>query len=143
MPRLDLTAGSGPHPPTLTTIDRWQYLIVLGLCVLVTLPLELGPPRLGLGVRVWRQPRRLVLSIAPVWAVFVAWDIWATLEGTWSFADRYTIGVRLPGDLALEELAFFVVVPICGLLTLETVRRMSARFARCERASAVTPEAAG
>ena len=132
-----MTAGYGALTPTLVAMDRWQYIIVLGLCVLVTLPLELGPPRLGLGVRVWRQPRRLFLSIAPVWAVFVAWDIWATLEGTWSFADRYTVGVRLPGDLALEELAFFIVVPVCGLLTLETVRNMLARFERDERADAL------
>lgn len=105
-------------------LDRWHYLIVLGLCVLITLPLEAGPARFGLGVRVWRRPRRLVRALAPVWLVFVVWDIWATAHGTWSFASRYTIGLRLPGDLAVEELLFFVVVPVCGLLTLETVRRL-------------------
>ena len=50
-------------------MDRYQYLLLMGACVLVTLPLELL-----LGARVWRQPRRLALALAPAFAVFVAWD---------------------------------------------------------------------
>jgi hypothetical protein len=30
--------------------------------------------------------------------------------------------VRLPGGIPLEEVLFFVVVPICAILTLEAVR---------------------
>jgi lycopene cyclase domain-containing protein len=100
--------------------------------VLITLPLELGPRRYGFGVRVWRRPRRLLAAIGPVFVVFVVWDLWATHHGTWSFAEEYTVGLRLPGDMAIEELGFFVVIPVCGLLTLETVRSMLARMrARC------------
>ena len=109
-------------------MDRWQYLTVLALCVLITLPLEFGPRRFGLGQRVWREPRRLVRSLAPVLAVFVVWDLWATAHGTWDFAERYTIGLTLPGGMAIEEIAFFVVIPVCGLLTLETVRSMLRRW---------------
>ena len=119
-------------------MDRFQYLIVLGACVAVTLPLELGPSRLGLGARVWRRPRRLAQAVLPVAAVFIVWDLWATHHGTWDFAERYTIGVRLPGGMAIEELGFFVVVPVCGLLTLVTVRRMLALLAD-RRRSAVAP----
>lgn len=117
-------------------VDRFQYLMVLGACVLITLPLELGPRRLGLGARVWRRPRRLVQAVLPVAAVFVVWDLWATHHGTWGFAERYTIGVRFPGGMAVEELAFFVVIPVCGVLTLVTVRRMLGLLA-ARRAPAV------
>jgi lycopene cyclase domain-containing protein len=86
-------------------------------CVLVTLPLELV-----LGARVWRQPRRLALALLPALGVFVAWDVWASSAGTWGFNRAYTVGITLPGDMAIEELVFFTVIPICGLLTLETVR---------------------
>ena len=98
-------------------MDRLQYLLLMGACVLVTLPLELL-----LGARVWRQPRRLALALAPALALFVAWDLWASHRGTWDFAERYTLGVRLPGGMVVEELLFFVVIPICALLTLEAVR---------------------
>lgn len=100
-------------------MDRLQYLLLMGACVLITLPLELG-----LGARVWRQPRRLALSLLPALALFVVWDLWATATGTWDFNPDYTVGLTLPGGMAIEELLFFTVVPICGLLTLETVRRI-------------------
>src|SRR5215218_10342000 len=89
----------------------------MGACVLVTLPLELV-----LGARVWRQPGRLVRALLPAFALFVVWDLWATGTGTWGFDDRYTVGLTLPGGMAVEELVFFTVIPVCGLLTLETVR---------------------
>jgi lycopene cyclase domain-containing protein len=102
-------------------LDRFQYLIVMGLCVLVTLPLEYL-----FGARVWRRPKRLARAVLPPLVVFTAWDLWATAHGTWGFDDRFTIGVRLPGGMAVEELAFFTVVPICALLTLEAVRNLLA-----------------
>lgn len=111
-------------------MDRLQYVVVLALCVLVTLPLELGPRRLGFGARVWRQPGRLLRCVGPVLAVFVVWDLWATHNGTWGFADRYTLGIALPGGMAVEEIGFFVVIPVCGLLTLVTVRSMLRRWSR-------------
>lgn len=98
-------------------MHRFQYLALMAACVLVTLPLELG-----FGARVWRQPRRLALSLLPAAGLFVIWDVWATATGTWGFSDRYTIGITLPGGMAIEELVFFTVIPVCGLLTLETVR---------------------
>lgn len=115
-------ADGGGH--SIDAVDRLQYVLVLTICVAITLPLELGPRRLGLGARVWRRPRRLAISVLPVAAVFVLWDLWATRRGTWGFADRYTLGLTFPGGMAVEELGFFIVVPVCGLLTLVTVRRM-------------------
>jgi lycopene cyclase domain-containing protein len=100
-------------------MDRYQYLLLMAACVLITLPLEFV-----LGARVWRRPRRLVLALAPTIAVFVLWDVVAIARDHWSFSDRYTTGWAVPGDLPVEELVFFVVIPVCGLLTLEAVRRL-------------------
>jgi lycopene cyclase domain-containing protein len=98
-------------------MDHLQYLLLMGACVLVTLPLELC-----FGARVWRQPRRLAAALLPAVGLFVIWDLWATATGTWGFNPDYTVGLTLPGGMAIEELLFFTVIPICGLLTLETVR---------------------
>ena len=100
-------------------MDRFQYLLVLSACVLITLPLEFA-----FDARVWRRPRRLVRAVLPAFVVFVAWDIWATASGTWDFSERYTVGFELPGGLAVEELLFFVLIPVCTLLTLESVRNI-------------------
>ena len=103
-------------------MDRFQYLAVMAICLVSTLPLEFL-----FGARVWRQPRRTAKAIAPALVVFVAWDLWATNRGTWSFDDRYTIGVRLPGGMVLEELVFFIVVPMCALLTFDGLRSIESR----------------
>ena len=102
-------------------LERFQYLGLMAACLLVTAPLEWI-----LGARVWRRPRRLVRALLPAFVFFVAWDLWASATDTWGFDERYTIGLRLPGGMAVEELVFFLVVPICGLLTLEAVRNVLA-----------------
>ena len=103
-------------------MDRYQYLALMVGCLVLTLPLEFA-----LGARVWRRPGRTLRAIGPAYVGFVVWDVWATRRGIWSFADRYTVGVRLPGGIVIEELVFFFVVPMCALSTLEAVRAMSAR----------------
>ena len=96
-----------------------SYVAVLAFCVVGTLPLELW-----LGVRVYRQWKRLLLTLLPVVAVFVVWDLYAISAGHWTFDQEQTTGVLLPGELPLDELLFFVVVPTCALLSVEAVRKV-------------------
>ena len=95
------------------------YVGMLAFCLLGTLPLELW-----LGVRVYRQWRRLLLTLLPVVAVFVVWDFYAIAAGHWDFDPAQLLGVVLPGGVPVEELLFFVVVPTCALLAFEAVRRV-------------------
>ncbi len=98
-------------------MEQYAYLAMLVFVLLITLPLELY-----LGVRVWRRPLRLALSVLPVAALFVLWDLYAIDAGHWDFDPAQTSGVLLFGVLPLEELLFFLVVPIAGVMTLEAVR---------------------
>ena len=107
---------------------RFAYVGVLAFCLAGTAWLELV-----LGVRVYRQWRRLVLSVVPVVVVFVVWDLYAIAHGHWTFDSDRTTGVVLPGRLPLDELLFFVVIPICALLSFEAVRTVLRR--RGERAA--------
>ncbi|HVL28920.1 MAG TPA: lycopene cyclase domain-containing protein [Acidimicrobiales bacterium] len=100
-------------------LDRFQYLILMGLCLAITLPLELV-----LGARVWRRPKRLVKSLAVPVLLFMTWDWVAVARGHWDYNPRYVTGWALPGNLPVEELVFFLVIPICCLLTLEAVGRV-------------------
>ena len=102
--------------------DRFQYLILMGLCLVVTLPLEFV-----FGARVWRRPRRLLAAMAVPVVIFVVWDVIAIARDHWSYNEKYVTGWTLPFDLPVEELAFFLVIPICSLLTLEAVRRVLGR----------------
>lgn len=64
--------------------------------------------------------RRVALSILPVALVFVAWDVAATHAGHWAFDAAQVLAPRVAG-LPLEELGFFLVVPLAGLITYEAV----------------------
>jgi len=101
-------------------MDTWQYLLVLASCAAVTLPLEFAA-----GARVYRRPKALLATLAPVLAVFAGWDLIAVHHGEWWFSPRYTLGPRIAG-LPVEEWLFFLVVPICALLTYEVLGRGTA-----------------
>lgn len=109
-------------------MDRFQYLALMAGCLLVTLPLEFW-----LAARVYRRPRRMVLAVVPVALLFVAWDLFAIRRDHWSFSLQYTAGVLLPGGVPLEEVVFFLVIPLCGLLTYEAVGTVLRRRASRRR----------
>jgi lycopene cyclase domain-containing protein len=93
------------------------YLALLAGCLLGTLPLELV-----LRVRVYARWRRLLGTLVPGLVLGVAWDLYAVRRGHWHFDHRYLTGLELAG-LPVEEVLFFVVIPICAILTLEAVAR--------------------
>lgn len=94
----------------------FAYLLVLLACLVGTAPLEKV-----LKTRVYARWRRLLLTLLPVVVVFVVWDVLAIRAGHWDYDTEQVTGVSL-GGLPLEELLFFVVIPICAILTLEAVR---------------------
>lgn len=100
-------------------MSHLSYLGVLAFCLAGTAWLEIV-----LHTGVYRRWRRLLLTLVPVLAVFVVWDVYAIARGQWTFDERRTTGVLLPGRLPLEELLFFVVIPICSVLAYEAVRHV-------------------
>ncbi len=111
------------------SLPHWAYAAMLLFCLAGTLPLV---PAFGL--RVLRQPRRLLLTILAAGTPFLGWDLWATHVGHWSFDDAQTLPWRVAG-LPLEEISFFVVIPLVTVLTYEAVRvvRGESRPARAGR----------
>ena len=93
------------------------YLLVMAGCLVLTLPLELV-----LKARVYARWRRLLTALAPTVITFVAWDLYAIHDRQWTYERRWMSGVLLPGRLPLEELLFFLVVPLCAILGFEAVR---------------------
>ena len=101
-------------------MQQLTYLALLAGCLLVTAPLELV-----LGVRVYARWRRLLVAVLPEFVVFVAWVLYAIAQGHWDYSATRTLGVRLPGGIPVEEVLFFLVVPLCSVMALEAVRRVT------------------
>ena len=101
-----------PNP----AMSHLAYLGVLAFTLIGTAWLEVF-----LRTRVYRRWQRLLLTIVPVVVVFSLWDLYAIAAAHWSFDSDRTTGVLL-GPLPLDEVLFFIVVPIAAILTLEAVR---------------------
>jgi lycopene cyclase domain-containing protein len=93
------------------------YLSVLAGCIGAAVWLE---PVLK--VNVFRRWRRLALTVLPVAVIFVLWDLLAIAAGHWHFDRSQLTGVFFPGGLPLDEVLFFLVVPVCAILGFEAVR---------------------
>jgi len=95
---------------------EWSYLAMLGFVVLASFWLEFA-----FRLRVLRDPRRLLKTIALVAPVFLLWDAFAIANRHWFFSDDLTLGIYGPFGIPLEEYGFFIIIPIAGILTLEGV----------------------
>ena len=98
------------------------YVAVLAGCLAGALWLE---PFLR--VNVVRRWRRLLLTVVPVATVFVLWDLGAIAAGHWHFDPGQITGIFLGGGLPLDEVLFFLVVPVCAILGFEAVRAVLRR----------------
>ena len=102
------------------TVSHLTYVALLAGCLVVTAPLELV-----LRARVYARWRRLLVALLPELVLFVGWVLYAIAQGHWHYSARLTLGVRLPGGIPVEEVLFFLVVPLCAVLALEAVRRVT------------------
>ena len=101
-------------------MEPFAYLLVLLGCLLGTAPLELV-----LGTRVYARWRRLLLTLLPVLAVFLLWDVLAIRAGHWSYDTEQVTGITL-GVLPLGESA-------------QTAAVLDAAFASAAGGSAPSP----
>jgi lycopene cyclase domain-containing protein len=98
-------------------MGNFSYIAVLVGCLMGSGWLEIV-----LRTRVYRRWKRLTLAILPVLIIFTLWDIYAISQGHWTFDPRYVTGIIAVANVPLEEILFFISIPICAVLTLEGVR---------------------
>ena len=101
-------------------MGHWTYAALLAGCLVITAPLELV-----LRVRVYARWRRFLVAVLPEFVVFVAWVLYAIAQGHWDYSADLTLDLRLPGGIPIEEVLFFVVVPLCSVLAFEAVRKVT------------------
>ena len=117
-------------------LDQFQYLLLMACCLLITLPLEFV-----LSARVYRRVAGLAFALIPVIIIFSVWDIVGILRDHWSYSPFFTTGWKLIFGMPIEELVFFVVVPICGLLAYEAVGQILSLMRRRSRVGEAGPRA--
>jgi lycopene cyclase domain-containing protein len=114
---------SAPFSTTLSKVDvrrsdveKFGYLAMLLFVIFGSFWLEIV-----LKTSVIRRWKRLVISILPVFIVFVIWDAYAISQGHWFFNPDRTLQIIGPLNIPLEEFLFFMIVPMAAILTIEGV----------------------
>jgi len=98
-------------------MSKFAYVGVLLACLIGTAWLEYF-----LRTKVYRRTIRLFLTVIPVALVFSIWDAYAIAQGHWKFDSRYVTGITTFANIPLDEILFFIVIPICSILSFEAVR---------------------
>ena len=111
------------HPTMMAVVGQYSYVAILVFVMIGCLWLEVA-----LRTRVLRRPLRLLLAIAPALVLFFAWDVYAVAQGHWWFDPDLILGVHLPGNVPVDEVLFFVAIPIASILTLEAVRSVKSHW---------------
>lgn len=98
-----------------------DYLILILLAVAVTLPLEfIG--RMG----IYGRYRATLIALSTPILVFIAWDIVFASTDLWNFSKKHTYDLRI-FSLPIEEILFFIFIPLAALLTYHAVSHMNKR----------------
>jgi lycopene cyclase domain-containing protein len=93
-----------------------EYFIVLGIAFIIPFIKSFSRE-----IRFYKYPLRLAYAIGFPFIVFIAWDMFATSRGHWSFNENYITGIKIFG-LPAEEILFFIIIPFCALFTWEVVK---------------------
>ena len=95
---------------------HYTYFIILAASIA-------GPLALSFDKKVgfYKQWKYLFPSMMIPAFLYIAWDIFFTSKSVWSFNENYITGLKL-GNLPVEEVIFFFVVPYCCVFIYECIR---------------------
>jgi lycopene cyclase domain-containing protein len=100
-------------------LGEWSYMSMLGFVLAASWWLEFA-----FDLRVLRNPKRLIKTLALVSPWFIIWDAYAISLGHWFFDRDQMLGIIGPLNIPLEEYLFFILIPIAAVLTLEGVTKV-------------------
>jgi lycopene cyclase domain-containing protein len=102
---------------------QFHYLFVLGFiafcAIAVTLVFRLRVPRF------WRNFLFADLSIL---VIYLNWDYWAIRKGNWDFDREQILGFYLFGIVPIEEVLFFIIVPLMTVIVYTTLIKLIKYF---------------
>jgi len=75
-------------------------------------------------IRISRQWKTFLQVDLIIIALYGTWDIWAAARKAWYFDDRQVIGIKLFWLLPIEEILFFILVPLMVLISIQSLEKI-------------------
>lgn len=99
---------------------QFNYLMVLGFigaCAIFV--------NIGFRLRISSKWKLFLLTDAVILTIYLAWDFWAVSKGSWYFDSEQVIGLYIFSRLPIEEILFFIIVPLMVVLTYLALIKLS------------------
>ena len=99
---------------------QFNYLMVLGFigaCAIFV--------NFGFRLRISSKWKLFLLTDAVILAIYLVWDFWAVSKGSWYFDPEQVIGLYIFSRLPIEEILFFIIVPLMVVLTYLALIKLS------------------
>lgn len=98
---------------------KYQYLLVLafiGACaIFITTVFR---------IRVRKFWYLFLLTDFVILTIYLIWDYWAISKKTWYFDGQQILGIKIFEIIPIEEILFFVLVPLTSLLTYLALKKL-------------------
>ena len=76
-------------------------------------------------VKITRLWRAFLLTDICIVISYLLWDYWAIVKGNWYFDQRQILTIHLLPKVPLEELLFFIVVPLTTIITYQALLKLT------------------
>ena len=89
---------------------RYSYvLIFVAICAISV--------NYGYRLRFSKKLKLFLFTDLLILVIYLIWDFWAVSKGSWYFDSNQILGIKLFGKLPIEEVLFFIIVPLMTVLT--------------------------
>lgn len=109
---------------------QFQYLMVLafiGSCAVFV--------NFGFKLRISSKWKLFLMTDVVILVIYLAWDFWAVSKGSWYFDREQTVGLYLFSRLPIEEVLFFIIVPLMVVLTYLALIKLSRPSSKDEKSN--------
>ena len=80
---------------------------------------------LAFKIRITNFWRIFLLTDASILVIYLAWDIWAILKKNWYFDKSQILNIYLIPKVPIEEVLFFIIVPLITVLTYTALSKLT------------------
>jgi lycopene cyclase domain-containing protein len=79
----------------------------------------------GFKLQFSKKLKLFLLTDSLILVVYLIWDFWAVSKGSWFFDPNQILGIMILGKLPIEEVLFFIIVPLMSILTYLALTKLT------------------
>ena len=79
----------------------------------------------GFKLQFSKKLRLFLLTDSLILVIYLIWDFWAVSKESWFFDSDQILGIMLLGKLPIEEVLFFIIVPLMTVLTYLALTKLT------------------